>query len=82
MGFEARARGGTDSAIQPERHVRDYGAQFGLRDPATELELLARSPRTGSGTHLRYRQLHRGIPVIGGELFANSDIGGRLISMG
>ncbi len=82
VGFEARARGGTDSAIQPERHVHDYGVLFGLRDPATELELLTRSPRTGSGTHLRYRQLHRGIPVIGGELFANSDIGGRLISMG
>lgn len=54
-----------------------FGAEFGLVEPGRELQLL-RSPAEGEGGSVRYQQLHKGIPILAGELIVNLDEQGRL----
>ncbi len=54
---------------------------FKMIDPASELEA-AREERDDLGmTHARFRQVTRGVPVMGGELYAHFDKSGALASI-
>ncbi len=62
--------------------VTVYGPAFGLRDPQREVALdREQTWADGRATH-RYRQVHRGVPVFGGDLVVNTDADGRLVAMG
>jgi Zn-dependent metalloprotease len=56
-----------------------YGPEFGLNDPAQELQAVSASTEN---THLtKYQQTYQGLPVIGGELIVNTDAQGHLLSI-
>jgi bacillolysin len=78
----ARARGLAASAA-PESaaraFMRAHGAAFGLRDQ-DELRVSAvRNPASGRSS-VRFQQLRRGLPVVGGELIVNLDDAGNVLS--
>ncbi len=57
-----------------------YGSLFGIADASRDLRV-ARSERAiGGNTFVRYQQLHRGVPVLGGELSVQVDAAGNVIS--
>src|SRR5262245_36441804 len=60
---------------------RDALKLVGLRSPREELAL-ARSESDSLGmTHVRFRQVTRGIPVLGAELAAHFDAAGRVAAI-
>lgn len=56
-----------------------YGAEFGLQDPAQELQVVSSSNEYTTIT--QYQQTYQGVPVIGGELVVNTDPTGHLLSI-
>jgi len=63
-----------------DRVASQFAPRFGIKNPAAELQV--KKLRTDNGrTHIRYQQLHQGIPVIGGELVANVNGQNQLMSM-
>ncbi len=77
---------GTSVAAAPANNamaaLQTYGALFGLQDPASELRVKKqRTSAAGRRSMVRYQQVHKGIPVIGGELNVNMDRNGGLLSM-
>ena len=66
-------------------HLKQHGKALGLVDPEAELTL-AGADRDGLGqTHVRLDQVHRGVPVFGGQLITHMDadsvrefVGGRV----
>jgi len=50
---------------------RQFAPYFGIRQPADELTVKRIQSSTDHRQHIRYQQLHAGIPVLGGELLAN-----------
>jgi bacillolysin len=61
--------------------VKHFGPMFGLTRPEQEVRLASEEVKPRGGSRHRYRQLHKGIPVLGGELLVNLDEYRRLISM-
>jgi Zn-dependent metalloprotease len=62
------------------RFMERYGSLFGIADASRDLRV-ARSERAiGGNTFVRYQQLHRGVPVLGGELSVQVDAAGNVIS--
>jgi Zn-dependent metalloprotease len=57
-----------DVASAADSFLHQYGAVFGLRDPANELTLHAQTTDQLGATHLIYHQHYQGVPVFGGEL--------------
>jgi Zn-dependent metalloprotease len=57
-----------------------FGALFGVGDESSLRKTATTTDQFG-GTHVRYRQYYRGIPVWGGELIAHLDRGGALTSV-
>lgn len=70
-----------EAADIAQAFVELYGPEFGIGDPARELQLIRVRNRIGGGTSIRYRQVHDGIPVIAGELVVNLDNNNALLSM-
>jgi Zn-dependent metalloprotease len=68
----------------PENYARifaaQYGPDFGIVNPAAELSLLRSSPGAG-GSHVRFRQMHRGVPVFAAELVVGLDANYALASI-
>lgn len=60
--------------------VAQYGALFGLVDPAAELSVLGQTASAAGRTAVRFQQMHRGIPVLGGELMVNLDEAGNVLA--
>jgi hypothetical protein len=62
----------TEKTADPGRAGRAFllrhGELFGVRDPDRELLAVATQREASGATHLRYRQVHRGVPVFAGEL--------------
>jgi Zn-dependent metalloprotease len=54
---------------------------FGLTSPEQEMRPVSEETQPRGGTRHRYRQLHKGIPVLTGELLVNLDEYRRVISM-
>ncbi|MFN2386079.1 MAG: M4 family metallopeptidase [Thermoanaerobaculia bacterium] len=52
---------------------RRYGAVFGIRDEAAQLKLKSATPDAIGMTHVRYDQVHGGLPVFGRQLVVHFD---------
>ncbi len=63
-------------------HAQEYGPLFGLGDPASELRTLKTRDNPDGRTTVRFQQVHKGVPVIAGEIMVGMDGNGRLLSMG
>jgi bacillolysin len=62
---------GTPAELRARAFLDGYGAAFGIRE-AAEYEIKATSPRDEVGMeHVRVRQVHKGVPVTGGEMFVH-----------
>ncbi len=61
--------------------VKHFGPMFGLTRPEQEMRLVSEKTKHRGGSRHRYRQLHKGIPVLTGELLVNLDQYRRVISM-
>ena len=61
--------------------AREYGALFGLLDPADELVLEKVTEEKDGASFVRYQQVYQGIPVLGGELVVQLDGMKRLLSL-
>lgn len=67
-------------------YMDSYGSQFGIIDPLNQLSLkeetiLPGAAREISRTLVRYQQVHRGIPIMGGEIIVQMDKENLLLSM-
>jgi bacillolysin len=64
----------------PEQVARaffsSYGRLFGIRDQASELDLLRSVDGGAASTFVRFQQRYQGVPVLGGELVAQVRDGG------
>ncbi|MDQ2641480.1 MAG: M4 family metallopeptidase [Pseudomonadota bacterium] len=58
-----------------------YARHFGITDPAAELRAFRTLTHGAAGDVVRYRQLHDGIPVLGGELVLSLDGNGEVNSL-
>jgi bacillolysin len=58
-----------------------YGRAFGIDDPDDQLQVRYSNTRSTGGTNIRYNQIHKGVPVFGGELILNMDRSQSLLSM-
>ncbi|MCK5326600.1 MAG: M4 family metallopeptidase, partial [Woeseiaceae bacterium] len=61
--------------------VKHFGPLFGLTRPEQEMRPVGEDTKPRGGSRHRYRQLHKGIPVLTGELLVNLDEYRRVISM-
>jgi Zn-dependent metalloprotease len=61
--------------------VKHFGPMFGLARPEQEMRLVGERTKPRGGSSHRYRQHHKGIPVLTGELLVNLDNYSRVISM-
>ena len=62
--------------------LRANGADFGLRDQAVELRATREHSPAPGRSSVRFEQVHRGVPVVGGELIVNVDDKGNVLSAG
>ncbi|HEY1013112.1 MAG TPA: hypothetical protein VGE07_10445, partial [Herpetosiphonaceae bacterium] len=62
-------------------YAAEYGALFGLRNPAAELRVRSDQASRDGRSFVRFQQLHQGVPVLGGELIVQTDANRNLISM-
>lgn len=70
----------SSSADAAQSKLATYASYFGVTDPTNQLEQLdARS--FGKDAIIRYRQMHRGLPVIGADLVMALDQAGELKSL-
>lgn len=76
--------GRLSSAATPEEAARQflgvYGPLFGLLDPSQELEVMRVEFRDRGRSFVRFQQVYRGIPVLGGELIVQMDAGKNVVS--
>jgi Zn-dependent metalloprotease len=63
-----------------ETVANQFAPQFGIKNPAQQLRI-EKLETQNSGTHIRYGQMHKGLPVIGAELVANVNDQNQLLSM-
>lgn len=63
-----------------DRFLARYGSLFGLAEKATDRDMVRSMPAHGRTTFVRYQQLHRGVPVLGGEITVQVGDGGDVIS--
>ena len=61
--------------------VAQYAEGFGLSDPTKGLKVLKQSESADGRAMVRFQQVYRGIPVMGGELIVNTTQRGYLISI-
>jgi len=71
-----------DNSQRPlhEKVANQFAPQFGIKSPAQQLRVKKQKSENAK-THIRYGQMHRGLPVIGGELVANLNEQNQLTSM-
>jgi len=72
---------GAASTINAMVIIEKYAPLFGLKSPREELIVQGEGNNATGGGRVRYQQMFKGIPVIGGELIVNMDRGGALLSM-
>ncbi|MBI5670914.1 MAG: M4 family metallopeptidase [Chloroflexi bacterium] len=74
-------QGGTPTAATALADISAYAREFGLENPAQELQFKQTFGTPGGSTTFRYQQVYQGIPVIAGEMLANYDPRGRLSAL-
>jgi Zn-dependent metalloprotease len=63
-----RALAGQNADATTRAFLADHGDAFGLRPATDELVLLRQDADASGSTRVRYRQLHRGLPVFAAEV--------------
>ncbi|MBT4520173.1 MAG: hypothetical protein HOC23_09220 [Halieaceae bacterium] len=58
-----------------------YGSAFGIDNPTDQLQVRYSKTRSTGGTNIRYNQVHKGVPVFGGNLILNMNSKHALLSM-
>ena len=58
-----------------------YAQEFGLSNPAQELQVLEAPVSTSGSSFVRYQQVYQGVPVLAGEMIVSTDEAGNLLSM-
>jgi len=77
-------RSGVRSALPQEgalSYAQEYGPLFGLVDPANELRILKTRDNPDGRTTVRFQQVHKGVPVVAGEIMVGMDRNGNLLYM-
>lgn len=71
-----------DNSQRPlqEKVASQFAPQFGINNPDQQLRVKKQKTENAK-THIRYGQIHRGLPVIAGELVANLNEQNQLTSM-
>jgi bacillolysin len=69
---------GSSPEVQARAFLGAYGEMFGIADPAAQLRTEARSG--GDPRSTRFQQLHKGVPVLGGELSVQVDEDGDVLT--
>lgn len=77
----ARIADGASAAQATIAFLSEHRALFGIADAAAELEVVREERDELGMTHARMRQLARGVPVMGGEVYAHFDARGALASL-
>ena len=67
-------------AVAADRFLARYGPLFGVAKPGSGLRQVRAVSAPGGGTFVRYQQVHRGVPVLGGEITIQVAEGGDVIS--
>lgn len=62
------------------RFLHRYGTLFGLSGDRSGRDMMHSRPAIGGSTFVRYRQIHRGVPVLGGEIGVQVAATGDVIS--
>ena len=60
--------------------IAPYAAGFGLKNPASELELISADQVEGRKV-TRFQQVYKGVPVMGGEMIVNATDQAELLSL-
>jgi hypothetical protein len=71
---------GRDAGERAADFLRRHGAAFGIRDFDAELVADGRRIDRLGAEHVRYRQVHRGLPVFSGEIRLHFDRRGGLVA--
>ncbi len=71
-----------DPELRARGFLAQYGALFGIRDQAAELETRDVVVDAAGNTHVGFRQTHRGLSVFGGDLRVHLNAAGRVTSAG
>lgn len=76
------SRASTDAAKQAAamQFLKDYSALFGISNVTEELAAAGVTKDAHGGTHVSYKQVYRGLPVLGGELKAHFDAADNLVA--
>lgn len=72
-GEGARPAWVEDSLRRSMAHLRRHGEAAGVRDPEAELTLLTAKQDDLGLTHVRLDQVHKGVPVFGGQIITHLD---------
>jgi Zn-dependent metalloprotease len=72
---------GESASAATLRWLTEYKDLFGMRDPGAELVLVREETDELGMTHARFRQVVRGVPVYGSDLYAYFDAKGGLASL-
>ncbi len=75
---------GLPSDAPPEDAARSflstYGKLFGITNQRQELTVMRQKTVDGGRSFVRFQQVHKGIPVLGGELAVQTDAGKNIVS--
>jgi Zn-dependent metalloprotease len=80
LGRRAAAPTVQEKHAQSMSFFRDYATTYGVNPDAALQPVATQTDRIG-GTHLTYRQVHRGVPVFGGLVRAHFDNAGELAAV-
>src|SRR5512143_3749374 len=58
-----------------------YRAVFRMTDPANELEVMTTQKDSLGQTHVRFSQVHQGVPVFNRSLYVHIDVQGRVMGV-
>ena len=72
---------GSDATARSRDFFERFGGVVGVDDPATQLVALQPWTDAQGMTHVRQRQVHRGVSVFGGELRTHFDAAGRMTAV-
>ncbi|HEX3050506.1 MAG TPA: M4 family metallopeptidase, partial [Aggregatilineaceae bacterium] len=78
---EATFSGGNPSQATAFADISGYAAEFGLKNPALELQIEQQNQLGIGGKAFRYQQVYQGIPILAGEIIANYNSRGLLVAM-
>lgn len=70
----------TDHNAAALAFLKAYGGLFGLDDAARQFSVLRTDPSGADRWVVRFQQLHRGVPVLGGQLIVHVDDAGNTLA--